>query len=46
MAKGDIRCVDGDQMRHDPQDDDPELETFLGKCPECDGDGCRQETDD
>lgn len=27
-------------MRHDPQDDDPELETDVGQCPDCSGDGC------
>ena len=33
--KGDTRCVDGRLMRHDPQSDDPDLETDIGKCPEC-----------
>jgi hypothetical protein len=33
--KGDIRCVDGRLMRHDPQPDDPDLETDRGPCPEC-----------
>ena len=37
--KGDIRCVDGRLMRHDPQLDDPDLETDRGECPECHGDG-------
>lgn len=37
--KGDIRCVDGRLMRHDPQHDDPELETDVGRCPDCDGNG-------
>ena len=37
--KGDIRCVDGRLMRHDPQHDDPELETDRGECPECHGEG-------
>ncbi len=30
-------------MRHDPQLDDPYLETDLGKCPECDGANCMTE---
>ena len=34
------RCDDGRLMRHDPQDDDPYLETDIGQCPECDGEGC------
>lgn len=38
--KGDTRCIDGQLYRHDPQDDDPELETKIGVCPECDGKGC------
>jgi hypothetical protein len=35
-------------MRHDPQPDDPELETDIGKCEECGGKGCEQagEADD
>lgn len=33
-------CVDGRIMRHDPQADDPYLETDIGKCEECDGKGC------
>ena len=37
------RCIDGRTMRHDPQPDDPELETDIGKCPECNGKGCEQE---
>lgn len=40
MSKGDTRCVDGRLMRHDPQHDDPYLETDIGKCPECEGAGC------
>lgn len=38
--KGDTRCVEGRLMRHDPQHDDPDLETDIGECPECEGDGC------
>ena len=34
------RCIDGRLMRHDPQHDDPNLETDIGKCPECEGNGC------
>ena len=34
------RCLDGRLMRHDPQDDDPSLETDLGACPNCGGRGC------
>lgn len=34
------RCTDGRLMRHDPQPDDPSLETDIGKCPECGGGGC------
>ena len=35
-----VRCVDGRLMRHDPQPDDPYLETDVGKCEECGGKGC------
>ena len=38
------RCIDGRTMRHDPQPDDPGLETDIGKCPECNGKGCYQES--
>ena len=38
--KGDIRCIEGRLFRHDPQWDDPDLETDVGQCPECEGDGC------
>jgi len=34
------RCVDGREMRHDPCHDDPYLETDIGQCGECDGEGC------
>ena len=40
MARGETRCVDGRLMRHDPQADDPYLETDIGKCLDCDGNGC------
>lgn len=33
-------CVDGRLMRRDPQPDDPYLETDVGECPDCSGDGC------
>jgi hypothetical protein len=36
----DHRCIDGRVLRHDPQHDDPYLETDLGECPLCDGKGC------
>lgn len=34
------RCEDGRAMRHDPQPDDPYLETDIGPCELCDGQGC------
>lgn len=34
------RCVEGRLMRHDPQHDDPDLETDIGQCPECAGKDC------
>lgn len=37
---GRFRCEDGNLMRHDPQHDDPYLETNVGQCPECRGKGC------
>lgn len=37
------RCVEGRLMRHDPQHDDPDLETDRGICPECEGKGCTTE---
>ena len=40
--KGDTRCIDGRLYRHDPQFDDPELETDIGQCPQCEGEGCPQ----
>ena len=38
--KGDLRCIEGRLFRHDPQYDDPDLETDVGECPDCSGDGC------
>lgn len=38
--KGDLRCVEGQLYRHDPQPDDPNLETDRGVCPDCNGRGC------
>lgn len=38
--KGDLRCVEGRIMRHDPQFDDPDLETDIAECPDCSGQGC------
>jgi hypothetical protein len=38
--KGDLCCLNGRLMRHDPQDDDPEMLTDLRQCPDCEGDGC------
>ena len=35
------RCLEGRLMRHDPQSDDPNLETDVGVCPECNGRSCR-----
>jgi hypothetical protein len=40
---GDLRCIDGRLYRHDPQSDDPDLETEIGQCPDCSGDGCGDE---
>lgn len=34
------RCIDGRLMRHDPQPDDPYLETDIGCCLDCGGRGC------
>jgi hypothetical protein len=34
------RCVDGRTFRHDPMPDDPDLETDIGQCEECNGAGC------
>lgn len=38
-----IRCIDGRLWRQDPQDDDPYLETDVGECLDCSGDGCGDE---
>ena len=43
--KGDMRCIDGRLMRHDPQSDDPDLETDIGECPDCSGDGCGDDSE-
>ena len=37
---GRFSCVSGRLMRHDPQPDDPYLETDMGECPDCSGGGC------
>lgn len=44
--KGDLYCISGRLYRHDPQDDDPELMTDIGTCPDCSGDGCADDDDD
>lgn len=41
-----IRCEGGRLMRHDPQPDDPWLETDIGECPDCEGEGCNPEPED
>jgi hypothetical protein len=40
--KGDTRCIEGRFYRHEPRPDDPDLETDVGECPECEGEGCRE----
>jgi hypothetical protein len=40
---GRYRCVDGTIYRHDPQRDDPYLETAMGTCVVCGGNGCEDE---
>ena len=40
VMRGDLTCVGGRLMRHDPQFDDPELETDIGECPDCGVEGC------
>lgn len=42
---GNMRCIDGRLMRHDPQFDDPEFETDVGQCPDCSGKGCGDDGD-
>jgi hypothetical protein len=37
------RCMDGRVWRHDPQHDDPDLETDIGECPFCEGAGCTED---
>lgn len=44
--KGDIRCVEGRLWRHDPQWDDPDLETDVGPCQDCDGSCGRDDPDE
>lgn len=39
---GDIRCIDGTSYKHVPCNDDPDFEIAVGRCPECEGKGCRQ----
>ncbi len=43
--RGDIRCFEGRLWRHDPQHDDPDLETDIGQCPECEGKDCQAMSD-
>ena len=38
--RGELSCVGGRLMRHDPQPDDPYLQTDRGICPDCGGVGC------
>jgi hypothetical protein len=38
--KGETRCIDGRLYQLDPQREDPDFETDLGICPQCDGEGC------
>lgn len=40
--RGDTRCIDGTLYMHVPQNDDPDFEIAKGRCPECEGNGCRQ----
>jgi hypothetical protein len=37
-----VRCLEGRLLRHDPQFDDPDLETDIGECPACRGKGCAE----
>jgi len=43
MSKGDLWCIHGLLLRHNPQSDDPELHTYIGQCPDCSGHGCGDE---
>jgi hypothetical protein len=36
-----FRCVEGRLYRHEPQTDDPYLETDVGQCPDFEGVGCQ-----
>lgn len=38
-----LQCVEGRILRHDPQSDDPYLQTDIGSCPDCYGLGCSEE---
>lgn len=38
--KGDLYCINGRLMRSEVAEDDPELVTDIGLCPDCNGDGC------
>ena len=40
------RCEGGRLMRHDPQWDDPDLETDIGQCEACSGEGCFEDIDE
>ena len=40
MRSASTRCIDGRIFRHDSQHDDPDLETDIGQCQECEGKGC------
>jgi hypothetical protein len=40
--RGDIRCIDGTAYKHLPMNDDPDFEIAVGRCPDCEGKGCRQ----
>ena len=44
--KNDLSCCNGRLMRHDPQPDDPELQTDVGECPDCSGGGCGEQDGD
>ncbi len=40
VALANTKCVEGRLLRHDPQHDDPYLETDVGECDDCGGKGC------